>query len=50
MDFETHIMSRLIKEYKEAGNKKVPFDLEKVRNFGRVKGDDNNIIIRHGMK
>ena len=37
MNFESHIMPRLAKEYKDAGKKKVPFDLEKVRNLGRDK-------------
>ena len=40
MNFESHIMPRLAKEYKDAGKKKVPFDLEKVRNLGRDKGKD----------
>ena len=31
MNFESHIMPRLAKEYKDAGKKKVPFDLEKVK-------------------
>ena len=34
MNFESHIMPRLAKEYKDA-EKKVPFDLEKVRALGR---------------
>ena len=42
MEFETHIMPRMAKEYRDAGKKKVPFDLDKIRNLGRVKGDDNN--------
>ena len=41
MNFESHIMPRLAKEYKDADKKKVPFDLEKVRNLGRDgKGKD----------
>ena len=35
MNFESQIMPRLAKEYKDAGKKKVPFDLEKVRALGR---------------
>jgi len=35
MNFESHVMPRLAKEYKDAGKKKVPFDLEKVRALGR---------------
>jgi hypothetical protein len=35
MDFETHIMPRLAKEYVEHSEKKVPFDLQKLRNLGR---------------
>ena len=31
MNFESHIMPRLAKEYKDAGKKKIPFDLEKVK-------------------
>ena len=35
-------MPRLAKEYKDAGKKKVPFDLEKVKSLGRgdSKGKD----------
>jgi hypothetical protein len=42
MNFESHIMPRLAKEYKDAGKKRVPFDLEKVRALGRgdSKGKD----------
>ena len=35
MNFESHIMSRLAKEYKDAGKKRVPFDVEKIRALGR---------------
>jgi hypothetical protein len=35
MNFESHIMPRLAKEYKDAGKKRVPFDLDKVRALGR---------------
>ena len=38
MDFETHIMPRLAKEYQDAGKKKVPFGLDKIRNLGKDKG------------
>ena len=37
MNFESHIMPRLAKKYKDAGKKKVPFDLEKIRKIGRDK-------------
>ena len=33
LDFETHVMPRLAKEYTQAGNKMVPFDLEKIENI-----------------
>lgn len=36
--FEKNIMSKLVKEYKENGNKNVPFDLQKIRNLGRDGG------------
>ena len=38
MNFESHIMPRLAKEYKDADKKKVPFDLDKIRNLGKDKG------------
>ena len=41
MNFESRIMPRLAKEYKDAGKKKIPFDLEKIRTLGRdSKGKD----------
>ena len=43
-------MPRLAKEYKDAGNKKVPFDLEKVRALGRdCKGKDKRGIQCPGL-
>ena len=36
--FEKNIMYKLVKEYKENGNKNVPFDLQKIRNLGRDGG------------
>jgi hypothetical protein len=35
IDFDTHIVLKLIKEYREARNRKVPFELDKTRNLGR---------------
>ena len=35
MNFESYIMPRLAKEYKDVGKKKVPFDVEKTRALGR---------------
>jgi hypothetical protein len=32
--FEKNIMPKLIKEYKEANNTKIPFDLEKIKRLG----------------
>ena len=36
MNFETH-MPKLANEYRQAGKKKVPFDLDSIRNLGTVK-------------
>lgn len=47
MNFESRIMPRLAKEYKDAGKKKVPFDLEKVRALGRdSKGKDREFDLQ----
>jgi hypothetical protein len=35
IDFDTHIVLKLIKEYREARNRKVLFELDKTRNLGR---------------
>jgi hypothetical protein len=37
-EFENNLMPKLAQEYKETGNKKTPFGLEKIRNLGRDNG------------
>ena len=37
-DFERNIMPKLAKEYMEAGNIKIPFDKDEIRNLGRDHG------------
>jgi len=44
INFETHIVLKLIKEYREARNRKVLFDLDKIRNLGRP-GDKEAIQV-----
>jgi hypothetical protein len=42
INFETHIVLKLIKEYREARNRKVLFDLDKSRNLGRPGDKEAN--------
>lgn len=47
-DFENNIMPKLIKDYEENGNRKIPFDKVKIRNLARDDPPDSQH--RDGMK
>ena len=44
INFEAHIVLKLIKEYREVSNRKVPFDLDKIKNLGRPGDKEANQV------
>jgi hypothetical protein len=43
MNLETHIMPRLAWAYREPRGRKVPFDLDNIKNLGRTQGKNKGL-------